>query len=181
MSARAETYPMLATLRRLLRLRGPFGALAFATAAGVLTGLVALNLILAAWTYRDAARRDRRAPGRWALAVLVGGVFAFGPYVLLQWLSDRSQDDGVLRALRRAVRERRSPDADGPRGVRVTTGDPDAMAGPEADPDAGAALEAGHRGSLAVTTARYGVKAAGLGVRGARWAGRRAAARMNNR
>lgn len=166
-----ELTGMVGVLRRLARLRGPLGVLAFAVGFGVVTGLIATHVVLASWTYRDAARRDLQEPGRWGLAVLVGGLFVFGPYVLLQRLTDGSDESGVLGAARQVTR----------RGVEAdeTVGE---AADRELEPatSEGDATTRGEGGSL-TTTARYGVKAAGLGVRGARWAGRRALARMNNR
>lgn len=203
---------MLGLIRRLARLRGPAGALVVAVGFGAFTGLVAAHLVLALWTYRDAARRDRRAPGRWALVVLVGGLVTFVPYLLLQRATDWSAESRGAGAVRSAVGRARGS---GGRG-RPESGDGDGPAAGEGDeqarPDepggargragaaarnavgaatgaarrrgtarAGDAVEGRRGGSLAVVAAHVGWKAARLGARGARWAGERAVARMNNR
>lgn len=175
---------MLERFRGLLRRRGPVGALVLAATVAVVTGTIALNAVLAGWTYRNASRRDLREPGRWALSVLLAGPLAFVPYVALQWYRDRSSasDRDVARERRDAVETRvRDAEPTEPAAGRV---------GSDADPDGSKAGPAGttderdtgarRAGSLASASLRYGGKAAALGARGARWAGRRALARMNN-
>jgi len=182
---------MLGLVRRLARLRGPAGVLALAVGFGAFTGMVAAHLVLAGWTYRDASRRDLREPGRWALAVLVGGVFVFVPYLLLQRAVDWSGDSGALDAARRAAgRGEPAPDV----GVGEDGADAERPASGESTDDAtatddGAAVDTGaadvgpavgdvaangRGGSLAATSVRLGWKAARLGGRGARWAAGRA-------
>lgn len=175
-------------LRSLGRLRGPAGVVALAVAVGTGVGLFVAHAVLAAWTYRDAARRDLRAPGRWALAVLVGGVFGFVPYVVLQRATDWSGDSRALGAARRvADRNPRGAapeeDTDGAvlgsgAGARAVTDDEDGGSVPDRRHrgDAPGGVSADGRGgrSLAMSTARYGWKAARLGGRGARWAAGRA-------
>lgn len=168
---------MFGLLRYVLGLRGPLGVVAFAVAAGTGVGLLVANAVLAAWTYRDASRRDLRAPGRWALAVLLGGLFAFVPYLLVQRATDWSSDSRGLRAARRAVDEGRAvsgvgagPSAESPTSTPTAASD-DGSRNPEmAEPPAAR----GGR-SLALVAARYGWKAGRLGARGVGWAGRRAA------
>lgn len=77
------------------RVRGPLGVLALSILAGALTGIVACHLVLAAWTYRHAGRRGADGRARWTAAVLVGGIFAFVPYVIAQGVGD-SQERGLL-------------------------------------------------------------------------------------
>lgn len=167
---------MLGRLRGLFGRPGPVGAVALGAVVGLATGLLALNAVLAGWTFRNASRRDLRNPGRWALAVLVAGPVAFGPYVAVQWYRDRQRDaepsppdeepdDRVVVVA----------DADEPEGTSGAGGAAGAggatVGGDEASPDGD---------SLAGTALRYGGTAAMLGARAARWAGRRVAGRMNN-
>jgi hypothetical protein len=200
---------MLWLVRRLARLRGPAGVVALATGAGLLTGMVAAHAVLAAWTYRDASRRDLREPGRWALAVLVSGIVGFVPYVAVQRASgwravlpgggrDDDDEDAADVGDDEDVAGAREDDED-VAGARED--DEDVAGAREDDEDAGGAREDGEgpgddetvpaagreRSPRAEvpdalpSAGRYGLKAARLGARGARWAGRRAAARMNNR
>lgn len=200
MCGATEPSYMPGRLRGLLGRPGPLGAVALAAVVGAVTGLLALNLVLAGWTYRNAARRDLRAPGRWALAVLLGGPLAFVPYAAVQWYRDRSRDSGRIGA-----RERRDADETRVREAEPTdpttgkewpiggTGDADGRGSGDGRADANGRSDAGrrgsgdghpdasrHTGSLATASLRFGGKAAALGARGARWAGRRAVARMNN-
>lgn len=165
MTRAVEPSVMLARLRGLLRRRGSVGALVLAASVGAATGLLATNVVLAGWTYRDAARRDLRDPGRWALAVLLTGPAAFVPYSAMQWYKDRSRGSGHTAS-------------DEPRDLeQVQIGSTDAAE----RPPVGRAETGRRAGSLASATVRYGGRAAALGVRGARWAGRRAVARVNDR
>jgi hypothetical protein len=184
---------MSGLFRRLVGLRGPAGVLGLAIGFGLVTGLVAAHLVLAAWTYRDAARRDLREPGRWALAMLVGGVFAFVPYVVLQRATDWSNDSSGVQAARRAVDRGRGlgtsaagakPDDEPPAETADSAdvdGDEEVPVGHPGPNDRGERPEAGDGavrpetrngagGSLVMATARYGWKAARLGGRRARWA-----------
>jgi len=177
---------MLGLLRRVVRLRGPAGVLALAAGVGLGAGILATHAVLAAWTYRDASRRDLRAPGRWALATLVTGIGAFVPYVALQRASDWSRDSGSMGAVRRALgssdpegteidvepadadggreREASVPEGDGEREASVRGGDGEREASVPADGG-----ETAHGGrSLARRSARLGWRAARLGGRGVR-------------
>lgn len=157
-----------------------------ALSAGLVTGLVATHVVLAGWTYRDAARRDLRRPGRWAGAVLVGGVFVFGPYVFWYWLRDRPEG-GLGQAVRREVGRRRGAGETQPEAAATVDGDAE-VADDAGDGDV-EAVESREDSSVpaadgvgpgGVTAASVGRAAARLGLRGVRWAGRRAAARMAN-
>jgi hypothetical protein len=157
---------------RGLRRTGPVGALVLAVTVGAVTGMIALNVVLAGWTYRDGARRDLREPGRWALAVLLGGPLAFVPYSALQWYRDRSEaTDRPERAPTRGP----EPEQVGTPVERAGENSNGARQGTDE-------FDAGTRrpDSLASASVHYGGKAASLGARGARWVGRRAVARINN-
>jgi hypothetical protein len=175
-----ETAHMLGLVWKLWKLRGPAGILAAAVATGLLTGLVTTHVVLAAWTYRDASRRDLSDPGRWALWVLVGGVVAFAPYVALQRASDWSRDSRALGAARRA--RDRVEGADESDQQAIEAGE-DSEESPSADADEdreGLTVETapatGERGrSLKRTAASYGLKAV---RRGSRWAVGRARRRL---
>jgi hypothetical protein len=178
-----ETVHMLGLVWKLWKLRGPAGVLAAAVATGLLTGLVTTHVVLAAWTYRDAARRDLSDPGRWALWVLAGGVVAFAPYVALQRASDWSRDSRALGAARRA-RDTVGDDGEGERpAVEADEGDEDSEESPSGDADEGddaltvetaPATDEGGR-SMKRTAASYGLKAV---RRGGRWAVGRARRRL---
>lgn len=176
---------MIGLLSKLWKLRGPAGVVAVAVATGLLTGLVTAHVVLAAWTYRDASRRDLRDPGRWALAVLVAGLGPFAVYVALRRASDWSRDSRALGAARRA-RDRVGGGTGEPPAVEAgeepsapdgTGGDPSATDdGEELTVETAPATDDGGR-SMKAKAARYGLKAV---RRGGRWAVGRARRRLSD-
>lgn len=103
------------TARRIARrMPGPVGTLAelpkpvwvlvVAVAFGGVVGAVVAHTVLAVWVYRDARAREMTRPDRWALAALLGGVFVFGPYLVVRRIAEAVESDHPLARLFRWIR-----------------------------------------------------------------------------
>ena len=96
------------------RMPGPIGTIArlpkpalvfvVALAFGGVIGALVAHAVLAVWVYRDAKARDFSGPDRWALGVLVGGVFVFGPYLLACRLIEVATSDHPAAEFARGVK-----------------------------------------------------------------------------
>ena len=96
------------------RIPGPIGAIArlpkpalvlvVAVAFGGVIGALVAHAVLAVWIYRDAKAREFSRPDRWALGALVGGVFVYGPYLLVCRLIEGAASDHPAAEFARSVK-----------------------------------------------------------------------------
>lgn len=145
------------------------GVLVLAVLVGTVTGILATHAVLAVWTYRDATARDSPRARAWALGVLGGGPFAFGPYVLVRRLTGGAGDGDRAAASEDGDRATTGEDGD-----RATAGTDGNRPGPAGDRTAAGTPGRAPRPRRAQRVARGGWLVG-------RWLWRHARRRMNNR